>query len=228
LRDRRLIAVAAATILLLAGGVLIPLLGDPNSQAQAALAGGTTSSTAPELAADTEALDRPRAATTAGRTVERASKTVRGRQKVARKPRPEFGIGLLVGPTWRCLDVRDGVNVDGAVVQLYSCNGSEAQIWTSAEDRTVRAFDKCLDSAPGTVVITTCTGADTQQWQLINGRIRSPTSKQCLAVVDTPADLAPIAPVPCSAPRTPAPTDSTDPDANPEPNSTQRWQLTTS
>lgn len=72
----------------------------------------------------------------------------------------------------KCLDVAGGSAADGAVVQLYACNGTNAQKWTytAAHDLTNVGANKCLDakgnsSADGTrLQLWTCGGGANQKW----------------------------------------------------------------
>jgi lysophospholipase L1-like esterase len=94
------------------------------------------------------------------------------------------------GISGKCLDVRNGSSTDGTPVQIYSCNGTSAQIWTAYPDGTLRAVGKCLDAtargtANGTKIETwTCNGGANQVWQAVNGGYRNPVSGRCL---DDPA-----------------------------------------
>ena len=58
----------------------------------------------------------------------------------------------------------------GAIVDIWSCNGSSAQAWSVQPDRTLRIMGLCLDATAGgttngtTVGLWTCTGGTNQQW----------------------------------------------------------------
>ncbi|XP_037041879.1 beta-glucanase-like [Bradysia coprophila] len=79
--------------------------------------------------------------------------------------------GQIRGIGGRCVDVR-GANTDnGAIVQVFDCNGTPAQLWSLSADRTIRALGKCLSvnggSANGTpVVLNDCNGSAAQKWDL--------------------------------------------------------------
>jgi hypothetical protein len=74
----------------------------------------------------------------------------------------------------KCLDVNGGATADGTKVQLWSCNGGNAQRWAAQSDGSLRntPSGKCLDvsgnnSADGTVVhLWTCNGGANQKWTL--------------------------------------------------------------
>ncbi|MYS20746.1 hypothetical protein GTW78_11050 [Streptomyces sp. SID4948] len=94
------------------------------------------------------------------------------------------------GIAGKCLDVNTGSSANGTAVQLWSCNGTDAQWWTARTDGTLRAVGKCLDAtalgtANGTKVeIWDCNGGANQVWQAYNGGYRNPVSGRCL---DDPA-----------------------------------------
>jgi RHS repeat-associated protein len=97
------------------------------------------------------------------------------------------------GQPGKCVDVAGSSTVNSTKVQLYTCNGTEAQNWTAHPDGSVRAFGKCLDvtnygTADGSlVVLYQCTGATNQKWEPYNGGLRNPVSGKCL---DNPSNTA--------------------------------------
>nr|WP_254910075.1 RICIN domain-containing protein [Micromonospora sp. NBS 11-29] len=88
----------------------------------------------------------------------------------------------------RCLDVNGASQTDGAVVQIWDCNGGTNQRWTlSASNQLTVYGNKCLDvpsTASGTRArIMTCTGGSNQQWRLnADGTIVGVGSGLCLDV----------------------------------------------
>ncbi|WP_063794492.1 GH92 family glycosyl hydrolase [Kitasatospora sp. MBT63] len=111
--------------------------------------------------------------------------------------------GAVGGPAAKCLDVRSGGTADGTPVQLYGCNGTEAQRWTRASDGTLRALGKCLDvsasrsDAGAPVQLWQCNDTGAQQWwPKADGTLVSTPSGRCLdlaggATADgTPAQLS--------------------------------------
>ena len=74
----------------------------------------------------------------------------------------------------KCMDVDGGATGNGAVIQLWTCNGSGAQNWSAQADGSLRnpQSGKCLDvagnnSADSTPVqLWTCNGAANQKWTL--------------------------------------------------------------
>lgn len=93
----------------------------------------------------------------------------------------------------RCLDVKKAVVANGTNVQLYACNGTNAQKWylTSAgEFRSALNTTYCLDvsgagTAPGTnVQLWACNGTNAQKWTVTaKGEVRSMVApNRCLDV----------------------------------------------
>ncbi|RCG28637.1 chitinase [Sphaerisporangium album] len=78
--------------------------------------------------------------------------------------------GQITGIAGKCVDVAAASNANGTQVQLYTCNGTGAQQWTTGSDGTIRALGKCLDvnaasNANGTKVqIWDCNGSAAQVW----------------------------------------------------------------
>ncbi|UQU66882.1 ricin-type beta-trefoil lectin domain protein [Couchioplanes caeruleus] len=88
----------------------------------------------------------------------------------------------------RCLDVNGASQSDGAVVQIWDCNGGANQTWTATSTNQLTVYgNKCLD-APGTAAgtpirIWSCTGGAGQQWRLnADGTIVGVQSGLCLDV----------------------------------------------
>ncbi|MFF7589852.1 ricin-type beta-trefoil lectin domain protein [Kitasatospora purpeofusca] len=100
---------------------------------------------------------------------------------------PAGPVGPITGYASKCVDVKGASSADRTPVQIYDCNGTNAQQWKIAVDGTVRAFNKCLDvagagTANGTKVqLYTCNGTGAQQWQVrADGSILNPASGRCL------------------------------------------------
>jgi hypothetical protein len=97
--------------------------------------------------------------------------------------------GPIYAPGDKCVDVRGANSADATPVQLYDCNGTNAQMWTVAPDGTLQAFGKCLDIIDdGTIASTKvqlwpCNGGGQQQWvPQANGSLFNPQSGLCLDV----------------------------------------------
>ncbi|MFC5056983.1 glycosyl hydrolase family 18 protein [Saccharothrix xinjiangensis] len=100
---------------------------------------------------------------------------------------PTGRTGPITGIAGKCVDVASANTANGTAVQLWTCNGSNAQNWTVATDSTIRALGKCLDiTSAGTANGTTaqlwdCNGTGAQSWQAqSNGTLRNPASGRCL------------------------------------------------
>ena len=72
-----------------------------------------------------------------------------------------------------CLDIKSGGTANGTTVDLYSCNGTGAQVWEHQSDGAYLnpQSGKCLDDTgyggSGTQVqIWSCTGSANQSWSL--------------------------------------------------------------
>ncbi|GAA3248679.1 PQQ-dependent sugar dehydrogenase [Dactylosporangium siamense] len=98
------------------------------------------------------------------------------------------GIGPVKGLAGKCLDVRSAATADGTQIQLYTCNGTNAQTWTRS-GQTLQSLGKCLDvsgggSADGTKIqLWTCNGSGAQNWAPnADGTLRNPQSGKCLDV----------------------------------------------
>jgi len=82
------------------------------------------------------------------------------------------GTGPITGYDGLCVDVRGANSANFTPVQVYTCNGTNAQRWTVVEaGSTLHALGKCLDDTgyggSGTQLqIWDCTGNANQQWQL--------------------------------------------------------------
>ncbi|MBB2946726.1 hypothetical protein FB565_006494 [Actinoplanes lutulentus] len=90
----------------------------------------------------------------------------------------------------KCVDAdANRINQNGAAIQLWACNGSRQQSWTSHADGTIRVGTngRCLDADTntagrnGTVVqLWQCNGSPQQRWSIINKVVRSGYSGKCL------------------------------------------------
>ncbi len=97
--------------------------------------------------------------------------------------------GPIIGYGGKCVDVAGANSADGTKVQLYTCNGTNAQNWTGYGDSTLRAYGKCLDvsgasTADGAKVqLYTCNGSGAQKWTYTSGHeLVNPASNKCLDV----------------------------------------------
>jgi len=93
----------------------------------------------------------------------------------------------IVGPAGKCIDDRGAGTADGTPIQLYDCNGTNAQVWTANSNGSFGALGKCMDvthggTTDGTLIqLYTCNGTGSQVWQPeSNGSLRNPQSGKCL------------------------------------------------
>lgn len=99
--------------------------------------------------------------------------------------------GQISGLAGKCVDVAAANSANGTAVQLYDCNGTDAQRWSNPGDGTLRALGKCLDvvdrsTASGAAVqLWDCTGGANQQWVVTAAHdIVNPAADKCLDVRD--------------------------------------------
>ncbi|EOD68698.1 chitinase [Amycolatopsis vancoresmycina] len=78
--------------------------------------------------------------------------------------------GPITGIGGKCVDVAAASTANGTAVQLYDCNGTNAQQWTVGSDGSLQALGKCLDvtsagTANGTTIqLWDCNGSTAQKW----------------------------------------------------------------
>ncbi|MET8450125.1 ThuA domain-containing protein [Streptomyces sp. NPDC005209] len=99
---------------------------------------------------------------------------------------PDTPTGPIHGYGGKCVDVADANPANGTAVQLYDCNGTNAQNWTVGTS-TLTALGKCMDvtgggTANGTKVqLYDCNGTGSQVWRPgANGSLLNPQSGKCL------------------------------------------------
>ena len=100
---------------------------------------------------------------------------------------PAARTGPITGIAGKCVDVAAASTANGTAIQLYTCNGTDAQRWTVGTDGTLRALGKCMDVASGStangakVQLWDCNGSGAQVWQAqSNQTLRNPQSNKCL------------------------------------------------
>jgi predicted alpha-1,2-mannosidase len=89
--------------------------------------------------------------------------------------------------TGKCADDAGSGTSNGTHIQVYTCNGTDAQSWTVAPDHTLQVLDDCMDvtdagTTTGTLVqLHTCNGTGAQQWEATSsGELVNPESGLCL------------------------------------------------
>ena len=102
-------------------------------------------------------------------------------------PPPPAGSGAITGYGGKCVDVAAAGTANGTAIQLYTCNGTNAQSWTVASNGSLQALGKCLDvTAAGTangtqIQLYDCNGTAAQQWtHQSNGELVNAGSGKCL------------------------------------------------
>jgi chitosanase len=98
--------------------------------------------------------------------------------------------GPIKGLAGKCIDVAGASSANNTPVDIYDCNGTNAQVWTfGSGDKTFRALGKCLDVAAGSTAngaklkIYDCNGSSSEQWTATNGELVNGSGK-CLDVTD--------------------------------------------
>jgi chitinase len=94
--------------------------------------------------------------------------------------------GAITGYGGKCVDVAAAGTAYGTAIQLYTCNGTNAQQWT-VSGNTLQALGKCMDvtsagTADGTQVqLWDCNGTGAQQWTVgPNSELINTGSGKCL------------------------------------------------
>jgi hypothetical protein len=78
-------------------------------------------------------------------------------------------------------------HVERHAIQIYTCNGTDAQDWTVAPDNTLQVLTDCMDVTGGATTagtdidLNTCNGTAAQQWERnSSGELVNPASGLCL------------------------------------------------
>ena len=95
--------------------------------------------------------------------------------------------GAITGYEGLCLDDRSASTADFNPIQVYTCNGTNAQNWTVNSNGTLTVLGDCLDvagagTANGTLVdLYPCNGTGAQSWtHQSNGELVNTNSGKCL------------------------------------------------
>jgi beta-glucanase (GH16 family) len=104
---------------------------------------------------------------------------------------PPTGNALKSNFNGRCIDIPGANPVDGARLQMYDCNGTDAQKWTFNSDGTLRAMGKCMDPAGGAlsngtpIQLVTCNGNPVQRFTLSGaGDLVNLSANRCVDIKD--------------------------------------------
>jgi predicted alpha-1,2-mannosidase len=102
-------------------------------------------------------------------------------------PQPRVGPIVSGVSSSLCVDDSNSSTTPGSAVQIYTCNGTDAQSWTIAPNGTISALGLCLDvwqsgTTNGTKIdLYTCNGTGAQQWTTAaSGALENPESGLCL------------------------------------------------
>jgi chitinase len=102
-------------------------------------------------------------------------------------PPPSGASGPITGYEGLCLDDRSASTADFNPIQVYTCNGTNAQDWTVNSNGTLTVLGNCLDvdgagTANGTTVdLYPCNGTGAQSWvHESNGELVNTNSGKCL------------------------------------------------
>ena len=95
--------------------------------------------------------------------------------------------GAIKGLGGKCVDVAAASSANGAKIQLYDCNGTNAQTWSVGNtDNSIKALGKCMDvtaasTANGAKIqLYDCNGSAAQKWTVSNGGLLNTGSGKCL------------------------------------------------
>jgi beta-glucanase (GH16 family) len=101
------------------------------------------------------------------------------------------GSALKSNFSGRCIDIPGANPVDGARLQMYDCNGTDAQKWTFNTDGTLRALGKCMDPAGGALTngtpiqLVTCNGNPVQRFTLSSaGDLVNISANRCVDITN--------------------------------------------
>jgi hypothetical protein len=95
---------------------------------------------------------------------------------------------ITSGIAGKCVNDSGGASANGTAIQLFTCNGSAAQLWQVPGDGTLRIMGKCMDvTSSGTtngtrIQLFDCNGTGAQQWSWSSASkaLVNPPSGRCL------------------------------------------------
>jgi hypothetical protein len=86
-----------------------------------------------------------------------------------------------------CLDDHHDGNGLNAKVDIYTCNGTKSQYWTTNSDKIEHPDNRCLSvlndgkQQGDGIVLNTCSNSDAQKWVIDLGGFENPVSGLCLS-----------------------------------------------
>jgi hypothetical protein len=130
----------------------------------------------------------PTSSTTSGGTMSVAYVAAYSTSSSGGTPPPTGTTGPITGYEGLCVDVRGASTAEFTPVQVYTCNGTDAQQWTVVEaGSTLHALGMCMDingggTADGTTVdLYTCNNTAAQVFiPQSDGALYNPQSNKCL------------------------------------------------
>ncbi len=207
---RRVLVVAAACLAVLLGATaagFASMRGDSDPPATTALPGDlpTLATTGPLAGPPAPAATKPSAtrraspthrarsttsapaaagssgATAAGPAADGARSASGPSAALAPDPPVTARVGTIGGQNGKCLDLEDGEAVEGNDIQVFDCNGTDAQRWTLATDGTLQVSGMCaLIGGDNTVHATKCDGRTTALWTVSGQRLINAANAKCL------------------------------------------------
>ncbi|GAB7039077.1 hypothetical protein JCM9533A_29270 [Catenuloplanes niger JCM 9533] len=104
---------------------------------------------------------------------------------------PSTGGTLVSNWNGKCLDVPNADFADGVPLQIWDCNGTDAQRWAFSGGTLMTRDNLCVDVAWGSrdsgaaVQLARCSGNPAQQWVLTEaGDVVNPQADKCLDIKD--------------------------------------------
>jgi hypothetical protein len=123
---------------------------------------------------------------------------------------PFAATGQVTGPMYlgtggMCADDNNNSTANGALMQIYNCNGDANQQYTVEADGTIKHGSECLGLDNGTtsgtfVWLYECDGATTQQWRPhgSSGAVMNVAANLCLGIDQTVANHTKMWIYPCN------------------------------
>jgi hypothetical protein len=98
-------------------------------------------------------------------------------------PRPPetAAVGAITGVGGLCVDDNGRLSNNGNPIQVYTCNGSAAQIWTVATNDTLQVLGKCMRVSGSEILLWDCDGSASEIWHRgAHGSLLNPATGLCL------------------------------------------------
>jgi hypothetical protein len=119
-------------------------------------------------------------------------------------PIPVIG-AQFIGTSGECIDVRDGLTVDGTPIVVFQCHGSANERWFIRNGVISESFGSCLDVQGGApieaspLILVTCNGTPSQRWSIVSGQIVGIGGTCVVETGGSPANLTPLILGSCTA-----------------------------